>query len=70
MSKLKKVRTPRNSLCFCGSGKKYKKCHGNFSFVNQAKKQVIDGIEFIKKLQSGEESSPIELIRGSDSVQK
>lgn len=26
---IKKYRRERNSLCLCGSGKKYKKCHEN-----------------------------------------
>ena len=28
ISKIKKCLIGRNDLCFCGSGKKFKKCHG------------------------------------------
>jgi hypothetical protein len=38
------VNTHRNELCHCGSGKKYKKCHGlkNYSFEGQIINLISD----------------------------
>ena len=69
-SHLKSARIPRNEKCFCGSGKKYKHCHGAPAATNAVKEKMKDGFEFIQKVQSGAESNPTELIRSSDSVPK
>ncbi|MDA0306926.1 MAG: SEC-C metal-binding domain-containing protein [Proteobacteria bacterium] len=45
----------RNHPCPCGSGKKYKKCHGNVSTAGQASETFLPNEEFIRrKLQEHE----------------
>jgi SEC-C motif len=43
---------PRNAQCTCGSGKKYKKCHG--SFTNEENRQSINFSELLRRHDSDE----------------
>lgn len=51
----------RNDLCWCGSGKKYKKCHLEFD-------ERIDGMTFSKK--KGQLKPPHKLINNAGDIEK
>lgn len=52
-------RPKRNQMCFCGSGKKWKKCHGRPQPVAKPAPEVVAGIKFTGLLVNPPAATPI-----------